>query len=354
MNKVLTGGAALLLTTSMAHAVGLDRSGQSVGVLFEDGNYAELSYGYVSPDVTGNDIGFGESDTGNVAEAYDQLGLGYKRDIDSQFSFALIFDEPYGANIDYPDDGSVLISPTAAELNSVALTGLLRYKFDENFSVHGGLRGQRLDADIVLPNGTPVELDYSTAFGYVIGGAYERPEIALRVALTYFSEIEHTFDTTTAGVFQEELEVKTPQAVNLDFQTGIATDTLLFGSVRWAEYSVVEVIPTPVGESITDIDDGFSYSLGVGRRFTDEFSASISATLDTEGDDDLVSPLSPTNGSSSIGLGGQYQVNDNVTLSGGVRYIMLGDANAAPSDVPLVEFKDNNAVAVGFKIGYDF
>lgn len=354
MNKFLTVGAALLLTTTMAHAVGLDRSGQPVGILFEEGNYAELSYGFVSPEISGNDIGFGESDSGNVADSFGQFGLGYKRDIDNQFSFALILDEPYGANVDYPDDGSLLINPTAAELNSVALTGILRYKIDENFSVHGGLRGQRINADIVLPNGTPVELEDSTAFGYLVGAAYERQDIALRVALTYFSEIEHTFDTTTAGVFEEELEVTTPQAVNLDFQTGIAADTLLFGSIRWAEYSAVQVVPTPVGVSITDIDDGFTYTLGVGRKFTDDFSASISASLDTEGDDDLVSPLGPTNGSTSIGVAGQYKFNDNVTLSGGVRYIMLGDAIAAPSDVPRVDFEDNDAIAVGFKIGYNF
>ncbi len=355
MKRVLTVGAALLLTTSMAHAVGLDRSGQSVGVLFEEGSYAELSYGYVKPEVSGNDLAaFGGSDTGNVAEAYSQLGLGYKRDIDDQYSFAVIFDQPYGANVDYPDDGSVVLAPTAAELNSYAITGILRYKIDENFSVHGGLRGQQINADIVLPNGTSVALDDSMAFGYLVGAAYERPDIAMRVALTYFSEVEHTFDTTTAGVFEEELEVTTPQAVNLDFQTGIAADTLLFGSVRWAEYSVVEVIPTPVGVSITDLDDGFTYNIGVGRRFTDEFSASISASLDTKGDDDLVSPLSPTNGNRSVGIAGQYRFNENVTLSGGVRYIMIGDATAAPSDMPLAEFEENDAIAVGFKIGYNF
>ena len=40
MKQALTVGAALLLTTSMAHAAGLDRSGQGIGVIFEDALYS--------------------------------------------------------------------------------------------------------------------------------------------------------------------------------------------------------------------------------------------------------------------------------------------------------------------------
>ncbi|MCK0094410.1 outer membrane protein transport protein [Yoonia sp. F2084L] len=365
MKNLTTAGAALLMTTSLAHAVGLDRSGQPVGIIFEEGNYAEFSFGYVMPEVTGDAIdlaplGQPSGSIGDVADDYSQFSLGYKTDINDQWSFAIIVDEPYGANIDYPSDTPGLLQPTAAELNAIALTGLARYKLDENFSVHGGIRAQNVSADITLPSSaTTVELEDSLAFGYTIGGAYERPDIALRVALTYISEIEHEFDATVGGVVESETKVTTPQAVNLDFQTGIAADTLVFGSVRWAEYSVVKVQPDPLPVSITDIEDGFTYTLGVGRRFSDVFSASLSATLDTEGEDDLVSPLAPTNGNYSIGLGGQYKVDDNITLSGGVRYIVVGDARPELDtplgvDTAIAEMEDNTAIAVGFKIGFNF
>ncbi|EBA10998.1 OmpP1/FadL family transporter [Roseobacter sp. CCS2] len=365
MKNVMTAGAALLLTTSMAQAVGLDRSGQPVGIIFEEGNYAEFSFGYVMPEVTGDAIELGalgqpSGSIGDVAEDYTQFGLGYKADLNEQWSFAIIVDEPYGADIDYPSDTPGLLQPTAAELNAIALTGLARYKIDDTFSVHGGIRAQRIDADITLPStATTVELEDSLAFGYAIGGAYERPDIALRVALTYFSEIEHEFDATVSGVVESETKVTTPQAVNLDFQTGIAADTLLFGSVRWAEYSVVKVQPTPLPVSITDIEDGYTYTLGVGRRFSDVFSASVSATYDTEGEDDLVSPLAPKNGSYSIGLGGQYKVDDNITVSGGIRYVVIGDARPELDtplgiDTAIAEMEDNTAIAIGFKVGYSF
>jgi long-subunit fatty acid transport protein len=355
MRQTITAGAALVLTASTAHAVGLDRSGQPVGIIFEDGNYAELSYGNVSPSIDGNSVTTATSPIGNVANSYGQLGFGIKVDVSDRSSFALIVDEPYGADIEYPSDAAAPLGNTAAELDSRALTALLRYKFDDTYSVHGGIRAQRISGNVVLPaGGTTVDLNNSTAFGYTIGGAYERPEIGLRIALTYFSEVDHDFDTTTGGAFQEVLNVTTPQAVNLDFQTGIAKDTLLFGSIRWAEYSVVQVTPTPVGRSIVDVEDGFSYSLGVGHRFNERFSGSISVGLDTKGEDDLVSPLGPTNGSYSIGLGGQYKISDKVTLSGGVRYVVFGDVRAELSENPFAELEDNSAVAVGFKIGYNF
>ncbi len=47
--NVMTAGAALLLTTSIASAGGIDRTGNPYSVLFEDGNYVQLSFSSVSP-----------------------------------------------------------------------------------------------------------------------------------------------------------------------------------------------------------------------------------------------------------------------------------------------------------------
>ena len=364
MKKTLTAGAALLLTTTQLSALGLDRSGQPIGIIFENGSYAELSFGYVMPEVSGNDLApFGTTPSGNVAEDYGVLGLGYKRDINSELSFAIIIDEPYGADVVYPsaaDGGSVALGGTVAKLDSTAVTGLLRYKIDGNISVYGGIRAQSTEASVPLDGaaygglaGYDVDFDRHTGLGYTVGGAYEIPDIALRVALTYISEIEHEFGTSDNFGSTADTKVTTPQAVNLDFQTGIAADTLLFGSIRWAEYSKVLVEPEnfPAG-SLTDIDDGFAYTLGVGRRFSDQFSGSASVGYEPEGDD-LVSPLAPSNGNISLALGGKYTVG-NMEYSGGVRYIKVGDASAQTGGTARAEFNDNDAIAVGFKVGYRF
>ncbi len=111
----------------------------------------------------------------------------------------------------------------------------------------------------------------------------------------------------------------------------------------------------PAGASITDIDDGTAYSVGIGRRFSDAFSASVSVGYEPEGDDDLVSPLSPTNGNYSLSVGGQYTMGD-VILSGGIRYTWLGDARpeTGTPDTPRASFEGSSALGVGVSVGFRF
>lgn len=367
MKNLTTAGAILLMTTSMVQALGLDRSGQNIGVIFEEAdNYVELTFGSISPSASGTDIA-GVA-TGNVTQDFTQMGLAFKQQYARQFSAAFIVDQPYGADILYPAASPVL-GLTAADLNSVAYSVIGRYKLDNGFSVHGGLRMQTLDANITLGgaaygglNGYNVDLGEDTELGYLFGAAYERPDIALRVALTYFNAVDHSFDTQeniNPGV-TTQTNVTSPQAVNLDFQTGVAANTLVFGSVRWADYSQVIVSPATFstvtgGASLTDIDSGFAYNIGVGRRFSDAFSASLSVGYEPTGDD-LVSPLAPTNGNYSVALGGAYTMDNGFEISGGVRYIVLGDASpeTGTPDVARASFTDNDAIAVGLKLAYSF
>ena len=106
------------------------------------------------------------------------------------------------------------------------------------------------------------------------------------------------------------------------------------------------------GGSLTDIEDGYSYTLGLGRQFTDNFAGSISVNYEEE-EDPLVSPLAPTNGSLSITVGGAYTM-DNVELSGGISYVSLGDAQPETSDTARADFTDNSAVGVGLQIATKF
>lgn len=362
--------AALLLGSSAAGAVGLDRSNQDITAIFETGNYAKFSFGYVTPNLTGVDV-LGNS-IDNVGNAFSQLSGSIKMDVNEQLSFALIIDQPFGADVTYGgSSATTMLGGTEAILNSTGLTALARYKFNDNFSVHGGLRYQTLDADITLSglafgglSGYNVLLQNGSGTGYVAGVAYERPEIALRVALTYNSAIANEFDTTEslkgAAVGVSTTKVSSPEAWNLDFQTGIAADTLLFGQIRHAAYSQTILIPTTYGtfpgtSSITDIEDATSYSIGIGRKFSDAFSGSIAFGYEGKGSDDLVSPLSPTNGIKSISIGGQYTM-DNIVFSGGVRYSILGDARpeTGTPDVARAQFTDGDAWSVGLSVAYRF
>ena len=364
MKKIITVSAALALTTTAATAGDLERSGQNITAIFEDGSYAEFSFGAINPSVLGTDKPpFGNSNTGNVAQDYNQVGFAYKMDINPKASFALIFDQPYGADVDYPTDGSDALGGTKAYLNSKTVTALARSRINNTYSVHGGLRAETINGNITLDGGAygplagyNVQLDGDTAYGYSVGGAFERNDIALRIAVTYHSSIEHNFDTKENGTQSSTTTVNTPQAANLDFQSGVAADTIVFGSVRWADYSELKVSPAAFssltgGASLTNIEDSLSYKIGVGRKFSDAFSGSLSVGYQVAADSDLVSPLAPTNGSYSVALGGKYTV-DSISFSGGVRYTILGDAQTSGSD--RAAFSNNSAVAIGLKVGYNY
>jgi long-subunit fatty acid transport protein len=337
--------------------------------LFEKGSYAELSFGYVTPDLGGTDEpAFGGGASGNVADPYASVSLAYKRDLSDALSMAFILDRPFGADILY-GPGSVALGGTKAYAASTAATLLLRYKIDR-FSLIGGLRAQQSRAHVDLRgaaygpvNGYSVDLGRDTALGYVIGAAYEIPDIALRVALTYNSAVEHEFDTleTLGGgvIGITPTKVKTPQSVNLDFQTGIAANTLLFGQIRWVKWSEFRLDPATftglTGGGLINLEDTVTYTLGVGRKFSDTWSGSASLTYEPATGDDLVSPLAPSNGKTGITLAAIY-TKGNMKITTGINYTMLGDARpeTGTPDVARANFSGNSALGVGVKVGFTF
>lgn len=357
MKNTITLGAALLLSTTAAYAGGLDRSGQGIGVLFEDGSVAELSYGMVMPSVTGS-VGGGLATSGNVGQDYSQFGFGLKFDHSDTLSFALIMDQPFGANVAYDDTSVGYPAPlvgSAADLSSTAFTALARYKVNDSFSVHGGIRQVSTQAtitDIGGAAGYSSTVESASALGYVVGAAFEKPEIALRVALTYSSATEFSNNTVVVpGVVEGPTEYTMPQSVNLDFQTGIAADTLLFGSIRWVDWTETSITPAfyPGGPLVSYDNDSTSYTLGVGRRFSDSFSGAVTVGYEAA-TGDAASNLAPTDGNLSIGLGGTYTM-DNVEFTGGVRYVRLGDAT---TELVGADFSDNSAIGVGLKVAFSF
>ncbi|MDO5706655.1 MAG: aromatic hydrocarbon degradation protein, partial [Paracoccus sp. (in: a-proteobacteria)] len=203
MKTVLKGIAALMVSAAPVVAGGLERAPQSIGILFEEGNYAELSFGRVKPSISGQDMPLsGGGSFGNVSAGYNFFGLGYKRQLNPNLSAALIIEQPFGADIFYPAQ-SIALAGTAVTVDSTTYTALLRYKFENNFGVHGGLRGSTADGDVTLRgaaysslDGYNVKLDGNTGWGYAVGVSWEKPEIAARVSLTYNSPITHDFKTT--------------------------------------------------------------------------------------------------------------------------------------------------------------
>ncbi len=354
---IAIAGAAAVLAASVggATAGGLDRSGQSVGILFASGNQVELSFGGVTPNVSGT--GPLGNPTGNVAQSYVLPSLAVKRDFANGFSVALIYDRPFGADISY-GAGSAYAG-TQATLQSDALTALVSYGIGDRFQIHGGVSAQRISASASVPAAGSYTIDAQSGsgLGYVAGAAYQIPEIALRVALTYRSEVtsRHTITEGFGPVsIPGSMDLTTPQSVNLDFQTGINPKTLIFGSVRWVDWSVFSIAPPAyVGATtqplVSYTDDVITYSLGVGRKINDNLS--LAATVGYErSTGNLATALGPTDGMVSLGLGVSYATDNGAKVTAGMRKVWLGDADIATGGT----FTGNSAVAVGVKYTFEF
>ena len=216
------------------------------------------------------------------------------------------------------------------------------------------------DDPINGPYSYRLDSDSDRQTSFLIGAAYERPEIALRVALTYEQGYTHEFTSTEtisalpaiSGVGTTEVEM--PDVITLDFQSGVAPGTLVFGSIRHATWGDWEVRPagyeTLTGTRVTGIDDDVTtYRIGVGRAFTDQLSGFVRVTYE-DGSGGVLSRLAPTDGSRAFGFGGSYEVSSAIKVTGGVEFVSFGDG----TDASGVTFSGNDAVGVGLSVGYTF
>ncbi len=352
MKKIFAATTALVVGTLSAQAGGIERSAFNPAFMYEQGNYFELSFGAVSPDVSGVALG---ASSGDMAKSYTTISGSVKYQITDEFALGIVVDQPVGVDVAYPGGTGYFFTTSSADVSALQLSVIGQYRFSPNLSVYGGLRAQRVEGtvDNVNLGGGPVyDMTTSTEvdYGYVVGVAYERPDIALRVSLSYISEITHDFTATDSFGAGADFSTTVPQGLNLDFQTGIAADTLLFGSVRWRDWSEFQIVPRGTIALASNYEDTISYSLGVGRRFSDAFSASASVGYEPASGG-LAGNLGPTDGYTSLTLAGVYTAPTGIKVTVGASYGWIGDATTSSIGG---QFTDNNYVGVGVRVGYSF
>lgn len=278
---------------------------------------------------------------------------------------------------------------TSVEVRSESLTGLVGMKFGQNkeFQVYGGPVAQRIKADVKLrgdaylsATGYDLNVNPDTDYGWIAGFQYSKPEIALKAALTYRSEIDHSMDVgeymplvaLSPRTPPEEprqvnkMEVTTPESVNFDFQTGINPTTLATAKVRWVPWSDFAVTPPlynaktaerkefgPNGLNLIDYDDDqWMVELGLAKRVADNLAISGTVGWDS-GAGNPVTSLGPVEGYYSVGLGAKYDMTKNWSISAGGKYLWLGDAKGIiPNGDKVSTFEDNDGFALGVKLSY--
>lgn len=93
--------------------------------------------------------------------------------------------------------------------------------------------------------------------------------------------------------------------------------------------------------------------VGLGKRLTPKLAVSGSICWDS-GAGNPVSPLRPTEGYYSVGLGAKYNLTPEWVVSAGAKYLILGYAEGllAASDTKIGKFEDNDAYLFGMKLSY--
>ncbi len=395
LNKVYFAILLSTLPLSAVQAAGLDRSGQSISAFLQPGNYAEAGISVLDPDVKGLDKN--KKTVSDMAGDYYFVNAAIKVQATDKISLGLIYDQPFGADAQYQVENNAFSENnqgTSVDVKTQNLTALIGYQPNENWNFYAGPVWQTVEADISLrgnayakerdgvPLGTlsgyQIKVSEKEAYGWLAGAAYQIPEIALKASITYRSEVDHkanTSETFGFGTVQGsdalglpkgttfKTQAITPQSVNIDFQTGVAQNTLAFANVRWVHWDNFVVTPYYLAtltqalgkkQNLIDYsDDQWSANIGIGHKFSEKWSATTAIGWDS-GAGNPVTTLGPTEGFWSLGLGAQYSPAANYFIQAGVKHLWLGDAQAQTGGNPVGEFEDNNAWAYGMKIGYRF
>ena len=268
---------------------------------------------------------------------------------------------------------STVSGATNVSISSQNFTGLLGVKLGEkkNIQIYGGPTIQRLEGDVHLrgnayktASGYDANITRDTAYGWMAGIAYLKPEIALKAALTYRSEIDHDVNMTenlpalgAAGVGTNEITITTPKSVNLDFQTGINPTTLLTAKARWVPWSDFAIKPTIYGKAsglnlVSYDDDAWTAEVGLGKKLSPQLAISGAVGYDS-GAGNPITSLGPVEGNWNVGLGAKYNLTPEWAISGGVKYLMFGDAKAKLPDGSIVgDFQDNDGWVYGVRLSY--
>lgn len=331
-------------------------------------------------------------DTGNIANHYIAASAALKFQMNQKFSLGLLYDQPFGADAEYPETGLPAYTNkgehTYSKVHTENLSTIVGYQPNKNWNLYTGLVIQDLEAETHTRGAGFGWMSYDMispseiGLGWLVGVAYNIPEKAISTSITYRSEVDHKVKDVRESIVVETpvsvidygreitaINMITPQSINIDLQTVIMKGTVAFANLRWVDWNKNNVQPTMLynttqalaGKGIALVsyyDDQYSANIGIGKKLSNRWGVSVSAGCDS-GVGEYVSSQGPVAGSWNAGFGFKYNPQPYYDISLGVKYFWLGDAKSQAvidfgSDKYDAQFKNNNAWAYGLKIGYRF
>ena len=326
-----------LFVYSNAFAGGLEVSRQNNLILFSEGKTVDFSTRQTSSSVKDDNKFTGGA---TVIKQLNLMSASFKSDYSDSISYALQMYEPMSSVLQYPAAVKV---KALLRSEALALTG--KYNISNSpFGIVAGIRQVTIKRSTLNTGVVDMITTPKSEYGFMMGASYEKPEIALKVLLTHSPAIDFTLPITVVNT----ATAKQAEMTTLEFETGIAKDTLLYGSIHQSAWGSAQI--KLAGTQISTFTDSDKYNIGVGRKFSEKLSGSLSYTTEAGSSATGTSLLSITDGTDTYGLGLKYAA-DFGDLSFGYALSSFGD-KAVTSGGVTGNFKNNDATTVGLKLSF--
>ncbi|WP_051541023.1 OmpP1/FadL family transporter [Ahrensia sp. 13_GOM-1096m] len=351
INKIILGFAGATILATAANAGGFSRGTADTDILYEDGNFvSRSSMTFVSPKQNLTSQGYGASESSDLLESYVIPSFAMKLEPVEDIACAGTYTTPFGGKSDY--SGTTL----GFDVTTAKTTGSVKQDFVTNelgltcgvsfnagpgkFTILGGAFYQSLDFEQLIGyspklGGPTLALRLSDhGYGYRVGAAYEIPEIALRAQLMYRSAVNvdatGTLDILSGGTANPFATGKAtfPQSVELKVQSGVAPGWLVYGGVKWTDWSVFDVLEYNATGTPASLNffwkDGWTINGGVAHQLNDALAVTAGLTWDRgvgTGHDLQESDVW------TASAGASFKPSENVEFRGGVGYSWFGAAS---------------------------
>jgi long-chain fatty acid transport protein len=368
--KAISLAVVAICSAGSVVAGGADITLMPTEMMFEKGNYVEVSVAKVSRNVAGTIV----APSGSMYPDYNVRTLAAKVELNDKISVGFADYLSASIQVDYRKAGASGLAAGYAtafvDLDIRSRLLAIQYQVNDNVSILGGWKHSKTSnasANVLKnPVGT-LSIPSASDSALALGVAYEKPEIALRVSALYQSATKFDLPMTTAGHPQGSVllngKAGLPKSMTLRFQSGVAKDTLIFGSAHrgdWAKSQIefeTDFSGNPSAFSgksgVLGTRSSFTtttaYTLGLGRKLSEKYAVSATYGWEKGSGATGTSLLSTTNGKKSLTLGGKY-TSGRMALSAGYSRIKPGSYTAT---TPLggAVFSNSSANVIGVKLG---